>query len=64
MLGTTDEDLFLGLNLSRMDTSGPHIDPRFFRDALSAFPTGVTVVTARTKDGKPFGVTVNSFSSL
>lgn len=64
MLGTSDEDLFLGLNFSRMDTSGPHIDPRAFRDALGAFPTGVTVVTASTKDGKPFGVTVNSFSSL
>ena len=64
MLGTTDEDLFLGLSVSRTDTRGPHIDPRAFRDALGCFATGVTVVMARSKEGRPFGVTVNSFSSL
>ncbi len=64
MLGTSDEDLFLGLTFARAETAGPHIDPRAFRDALGQFPTGVTVVTARGKDGRPFGVTVNSFSSL
>jgi 3-hydroxy-9,10-secoandrosta-1,3,5(10)-triene-9,17-dione monooxygenase reductase component len=64
LLGTTEEDFFLGLSLARTDTSGPPIDPRRFRDALGCFTTGVTVVTARSKDGRPFGVTVNSFSSL
>jgi 3-hydroxy-9,10-secoandrosta-1,3,5(10)-triene-9,17-dione monooxygenase reductase component len=62
MLGTTEEDLFLGL--ASADTRGPHIDPREFRDALGCFTTGVTVVTARARNGRPYGVTVNSFSSL
>jgi len=61
MLGTSDEDLFSGLTV---DTTGPYIDPRSFRDALGCFTTGVTVVTARARDGRPFGVTVNSFSSV
>lgn len=64
MLGTTEEDLFLGLSPATADIRGPHIDTRAFRDALGCFATGVTVVTARAKDGRPFGVTVNSFSSL
>jgi 3-hydroxy-9,10-secoandrosta-1,3,5(10)-triene-9,17-dione monooxygenase reductase component len=61
MLGTSEEDLFSGLTV---DTKGPYIDPRSFRDALGCFTTGVTVVTARARDGRPFGVTVNSFSSV
>jgi flavin reductase (DIM6/NTAB) family NADH-FMN oxidoreductase RutF len=61
MLGTSDEDLFTGLTV---DTTGPYIDPRSFRDALGCFATGVTVVTARARNGRPFGVTVNSFSSV
>ncbi len=64
MLGTTEEDLLLGLSLARADTRGPPIEPRAFRDALGCFTTGVTVVTARARDGRPFGVTVNSFTSL
>ena len=64
MLGTTEEDLLLGLSFGTADSAGPHIEPRAFRDALGSFATGVTVVTARSKTGKPFGVTVNSFSSL
>jgi flavin reductase (DIM6/NTAB) family NADH-FMN oxidoreductase RutF len=34
------------------------------RQALGAFPTGVTVVTAHTPSGQRSGVTVNSFSSV
>ena len=64
MLGTTEEDLFLGLSLATADTRGPHIDPRAFRNVLGSFATGVTVVTARARNGQPYGVTVNSFSSL
>lgn len=37
---------------------------RALRDALGAFPTGVAVVTARSAEGLPVGVTVNSFASL
>lgn len=39
-------------------------DRRDFRRALGQFATGVTVVTARTADGRKLGVTVNSFSSV
>lgn len=37
---------------------------RALRDAFSTFATGITVVTALGADGKPVGLTVNSFSSV
>jgi flavin reductase (DIM6/NTAB) family NADH-FMN oxidoreductase RutF len=40
------------------------IDPRDFRNALGTFGTGVTIVTAMAADGKPYGVTCNSFASV
>ncbi len=39
-------------------------DPSELRRALGRFTTGVTVVTTRSVDGKPEGLTVNSFSSV
>lgn len=39
-------------------------DPRNFRQALGAFATGVTIVTARAEDGSPVGITANSFNSV
>lgn len=39
-------------------------DRRSFRDALSAFPTGVAVTTTKTAGGDLIGVTVNSFGSV
>jgi flavin reductase (DIM6/NTAB) family NADH-FMN oxidoreductase RutF len=39
-------------------------DTRVFRNALGCFPTGVTLITARTADRHPIGVTVNSFTSV
>jgi flavin reductase (DIM6/NTAB) family NADH-FMN oxidoreductase RutF/flavin-dependent dehydrogenase len=39
-------------------------DRRDFRRALGQFATGVTVITARTTEGRNVGVTVNSFSSV
>lgn len=39
-------------------------DTRDFRKALGAFATGVTIVTARGRDGEPVGLTVNSFASV
>jgi flavin reductase (DIM6/NTAB) family NADH-FMN oxidoreductase RutF len=39
-------------------------DRRDFRRALGQFATGVTVVSARRKDGRRVGMTVNSFSSV
>ncbi|MDP1734488.1 MAG: flavin reductase family protein [Sulfuritalea sp.] len=40
------------------------LDLRLLRDALGEFATGVTVVTARSADGQPVGVTINSFASV
>jgi flavin reductase (DIM6/NTAB) family NADH-FMN oxidoreductase RutF len=44
------------------DTSA--IDPRDFRNALGTFATGVTIITAMAADGKPYGLTCNSFASV
>ncbi|HWA89614.1 MAG TPA: flavin reductase family protein [Rhizomicrobium sp.] len=38
-------------------------DPKAFRQALGAFPTGVAVVTAHA-EAEPVGITVNSFTSV
>src|ERR1700681_754802 len=40
------------------------IDPRDFRNALGMFATGVTIITAAAADGKPYGLTCNSFASV
>jgi 3-hydroxy-9,10-secoandrosta-1,3,5(10)-triene-9,17-dione monooxygenase reductase component len=40
------------------------VPPDLFRKVLSHFATGVTVVTARQVSGKPWGFTVNSFTSV
>jgi flavin reductase (DIM6/NTAB) family NADH-FMN oxidoreductase RutF len=42
----------------------PEIDPASFRQLMGHFATGVTVVTAAVPEGKPSGMTVNSFSSV
>ncbi len=39
------------------------IDQRALRDALGCFATGITVVTTLT-DGRPLGMTANSFASV
>jgi flavin reductase (DIM6/NTAB) family NADH-FMN oxidoreductase RutF len=39
-------------------------DSQEFRRALGRYATGVTIITARTVDGLPFGMTCNSFASL
>jgi flavin reductase (DIM6/NTAB) family NADH-FMN oxidoreductase RutF len=40
------------------------VDPREFRNALGTFATGVTIVTAMSAEGRPYGVTCNSFASV
>src|SRR4029079_727058 len=40
------------------------IDPRHFRSALGTYATGVTIITAVAADGKPYGLTCNSFASV
>jgi 3-hydroxy-9,10-secoandrosta-1,3,5(10)-triene-9,17-dione monooxygenase reductase component len=39
-------------------------DSAAFRKALGSFATGVTIITCRSPDGKPLGLTVNSFNSV
>ncbi len=39
-------------------------ETRDLRQALGSFPTGVTIVTAKDKDGSPIGFTANSFTSV
>ncbi|MBT2325235.1 flavin reductase [Variovorax paradoxus] len=42
----------------------PAIELSLFRQLLGCFPTGVAVITTRTPDGQPAGLTCNSFSSV
>jgi flavin reductase (DIM6/NTAB) family NADH-FMN oxidoreductase RutF len=42
----------------------PQFDTRHFRDALSQFATGVTVITTRLPDGSFVGLTASSFNSV
>ncbi len=34
------------------------------RNLLGSYPTGVAIVTTRASDGRPVGLTINSFASL
>ena len=40
------------------------IDSRDFRNALGTYATGVAIITAAADDGKPYGLTCNSFASV
>lgn len=40
------------------------LSTNLFRKVVGTFATGVTVITAQTKNGTPYGVTVNSFTSV
>ncbi|HVZ42215.1 MAG TPA: flavin reductase [Ramlibacter sp.] len=40
------------------------IDPKMLRSALGTFPTGVAVMTTKGADGRPVGLTCNSFNSV
>lgn len=42
----------------------PAFDERYFRNALSQFATGVTVITTRDDNGGFFGMTASSFNSV
>ncbi len=44
--------------------SPPQLDTKQFRQAMSQFATGVTVITAALADGSFYGVTINSFNSV
>jgi 3-hydroxy-9,10-secoandrosta-1,3,5(10)-triene-9,17-dione monooxygenase reductase component len=45
-------------------TDSTAFDATEFRKALGSFATGVTIITTRTADGEPLGLTVNSFNSV
>lgn len=47
-----------------MAESDPGFDARALRQVLGAFVTGVTVITTVDGEGKPHGLTANSFSSV
>jgi flavin reductase (DIM6/NTAB) family NADH-FMN oxidoreductase RutF len=40
------------------------VDPQQLRTVMGYFATGVTVITTRDKDQKPYGLTANAFTSL
>ncbi|MDX5985082.1 flavin reductase [Sphingomonas echinoides] len=42
----------------------PEIDPRFYRQVLGQYPTGVCVITATRSDGEPVAMVVGSFTSV
>ena len=44
--------------------SDSQIDPKEFRNTLGSFVTGVTIVTTIDAEGRPYGLTANSFSSV
>jgi flavin reductase (DIM6/NTAB) family NADH-FMN oxidoreductase RutF len=55
--------------MSEMNTSSPRasarkFDSQQFREALSQFATGVTVITTRLADGSFRGLTASSFNSV
>jgi len=45
-------------------TSAEGFNSRELRNALGSFATGVTIITTRDRDGKPHGMTANSFTSV
>lgn len=45
-------------------SNGGVLEVRQFRDVLGSFTTGVVVVTTLGEDGRPIGLTVNSFNSV
>src|SRR5215472_10575414 len=49
---------------SELASDQSRIDPRDFRNALGTYATGVTIITAAGADGKPVGITCNSFASV
>jgi flavin reductase (DIM6/NTAB) family NADH-FMN oxidoreductase RutF len=40
------------------------LDPKELRRVMSHFATGVTIITTCGKDGTPYGLTANAFTSL
>src|ERR1700722_6262056 len=49
---------------NELSSDASPIDPRDFRNALGTYATGVTIITAAGANGKPHGLTCNSFASV
>jgi flavin reductase (DIM6/NTAB) family NADH-FMN oxidoreductase RutF len=49
---------------NELSSGSSALDPRDFRNALGTFATGVTIITAAAADGRPYGLTCNSFASV
>ena len=73
LLVVTDRtEAFLGLLLDFLERKQPRAAPEFragsdartLRDAMGCFATGITIVTALDADGRPVGLTANSFTSV
>nr|WP_295524052.1 flavin reductase family protein [uncultured Pseudacidovorax sp.] len=47
-----------------MPWSDEVLHPRLLRTVLGCYPTGVAIVATRSADGRPVGLTINSFASL
>lgn len=45
-------------------TAPEQVDPSLFRQLLSRFATGVTVITTRNEQGLPIGMTASSLTSV
>ena len=52
------------LNLQAFSEAPLPLDPTDLRRCLGAFVTGITVITTIGDDGKPYGMTANSFNSV
>jgi flavin reductase (DIM6/NTAB) family NADH-FMN oxidoreductase RutF len=50
--------------METLTSESNQIDPKLFRQLLGCFPTGVAVITTRGPEGRPAGLTCNSFSSV
>lgn len=52
------------MSIQSSSAGAPEFDSRHFRNALSQFATGVTVITTRLPDGSFHGLTASSFNSV
>jgi 3-hydroxy-9,10-secoandrosta-1,3,5(10)-triene-9,17-dione monooxygenase reductase component len=59
-----DKSAYFECTQMNPDIPSQHFDSRAFRAALSAFATGVTVVTTRFQAEQDIGITANSFNSV
>jgi flavin reductase (DIM6/NTAB) family NADH-FMN oxidoreductase RutF len=56
--------IIMQMNTSSPRAASPGFDSAHFRQALSQFATGVTVITTRLADGSYRGLTASSFNSV